>query len=566
MNEGGRKQPDDEDEGPAEEKSTTSEEGKRRPVRSRRMQEYIQQQDKTVPIKQRKCTHPGCEKLFSSGPGLRYHLRTHSPTARFFVCDHCSKEFKSFNGLKYHQEKTKCLDTRVDPPAPSSPHSPSLPNTLPPSFPPVNSRVESTPVSTKERTWLDETDSMRDPTPGPPSQDWPEPRHRKMESKRKQLERQAELSKVAGQGQQTARLPPQLEPVGSGEAERLLQFATIATGPQSPLLNKNMDWDRASTLASRERSNSSAGDVGVRTHPSSTATVTSITATSLQVESDSKSLRSASPLPSSPKEWDCPQGVWSHTPVWQCFSKGTKVCFDDGVSSTWYPVETLAMSRLQGRDLVPKDLEQPVPLRLVSKGSKESEGEVQLGFESQDSLPSRLTASCVLHHPFDVHKKGWASCSTKRTREVYGLTSSPLEIHDVCLPPTHSRQPATAKDSEGSEVNSLEYSSVVALSKMAQKRSQERSTGRQPHSSPNGQDVPKAKRPMNAFFLWSQTKRPEYIHKYTRSNREISGMLSKEWHKLSNQEKQEFQSKAKVKAELQKQQYPDCWKRKNHDH
>lgn len=85
---------DDEDEGPAEEKSTTSEEGKRRPVRSRRMQEYMQQQDKTVPIKQRKCTHPGCEKLFSSGPGLRYHLRTHSPTARFFVCDHCSKEFK----------------------------------------------------------------------------------------------------------------------------------------------------------------------------------------------------------------------------------------------------------------------------------------------------------------------------------------------------------------------------------------------------------------------------------------------------------------------------------------
>ena len=95
-------QHDDREEG-SEEKGQSEDEGdlltepitgKRRHVRSWRMQEYLQQQDKTLPQKQRKCPYPGCEKQFSSAPGLRYHLRTHSPNARHFCCDRCKKEFK----------------------------------------------------------------------------------------------------------------------------------------------------------------------------------------------------------------------------------------------------------------------------------------------------------------------------------------------------------------------------------------------------------------------------------------------------------------------------------------
>ena len=46
-------------------------------------------------------------------------------------------------------------------------------------------------------------------------------------------------------------------------------------------------------------------------------------------------------------------------------------------------------------------------------------------------------------------------------------------------------------------------------------------------------------------------------------SRDISSMLSKEWRKLSDSEKKQLQNEAKVKAEYQKQQHPDCWKRKH---
>ena len=70
--------------------------GKRPHVHSQRMKEYLAQQDKTVPQKLRQCPYPGCQKVFSSAPGLRYHKRTHSPTAGHFYCDRCKKKFKRY--------------------------------------------------------------------------------------------------------------------------------------------------------------------------------------------------------------------------------------------------------------------------------------------------------------------------------------------------------------------------------------------------------------------------------------------------------------------------------------
>lgn len=104
-----------------------------------------------------------------------------------------------------------------------------------------------------------------------------------------------------------------------------------------------------------------------------------------------------------------------------------------------------------------------------------------------------------------------------------------------------------------------QYSSaVVALSNMAKLKKQE---SRQ--QQPATQTKQKVKRPMNAFMRWSKTRRQEYLSKYPNTNnRQISVMLSKEWHEMDEGQKQQLAEEAKVQADLQRQQHPDCWKRK----
>ncbi|XP_076447418.1 uncharacterized protein LOC143284543 isoform X2 [Babylonia areolata] len=595
MNEGGIKQPHDELEGQDEKTSEEEISGggagglgvgrptvgstgpgpgpgpggpvasKRRHVRSQRMREYLQQQGEAAPLKQRKCSHPGCDKYFSSAPGLRYHQRTHLPDASNFRCQYCKKEFKSHNGLKYHLHKTKCQDAPVDVPSSPPPLPPPPPPdpqlsamlTLPPTAaqrdddqsshhsaagggcgdrggPPLAPPPPPPPPPAPAKN--DETDSMCDSVPGGlESRNWPEPRHRKMESRRKKMEQAARRAEEVEQGKISISPPSVPAPVGwpsslplernttgvSGEATGpLLEFAKIATGPQSPLLQSvpTLDWEQAR----------------------------------LQ------------------REWE---SAWWSRVVWQCFLQGTRVSIGAEASSPWFPVESVAASHLQHPSpVLPEDLSRPVPVCVLSqRKSSEHDNEVELTFECESGQQSRLIASCVSSHPFFVRNKGWASCDCSKTKEIYRLPTSPLETGDVCLPPSYTRQAVSAKDSEGTEVNSLEYSSAVVLSEMAQKRSQEGSGGQQQQQqqttpvSPDDQHAPKAKRPMNAFLLWSQTKRPEYITKFPRTNnRDISSMLSKEWRRLSESEKKQLQEAAKVKADRQRQQFPDCWKRKHH--
>ena len=40
------------------------------------------------------CPHEGCDKVLTSSPGLRYHMRTHSANDRPFHCNRCKKTFK----------------------------------------------------------------------------------------------------------------------------------------------------------------------------------------------------------------------------------------------------------------------------------------------------------------------------------------------------------------------------------------------------------------------------------------------------------------------------------------
>lgn len=40
------------------------------------------------------CPYEGCDKVLTSSPGLRYHMRTHSANDRPFHCNRCKKTFK----------------------------------------------------------------------------------------------------------------------------------------------------------------------------------------------------------------------------------------------------------------------------------------------------------------------------------------------------------------------------------------------------------------------------------------------------------------------------------------
>ncbi|KAG1657524.1 HMG box-containing protein 1 [Nymphon striatum] len=73
----------------------------------------------------------------------------------------------------------------------------------------------------------------------------------------------------------------------------------------------------------------------------------------------------------------------------------------------------------------------------------------------------------------------------------------------------------------------------------------------------------KAKRPMNAFMLFAKKFRPEFVSRSPgKDNRAISKLLGDRWKNMKDEEKEIYSEEARLKAELQKQVYPDCWKRK----
>ncbi|XP_050414422.1 uncharacterized protein LOC126828597 isoform X3 [Patella vulgata] len=87
--------------------------GKRRHVETERMREFRAVGEETR-IRRRKCPHEGCNKWFTSNPGLKYHVNTHSPTKSSYKCQNCFRSFISFNGLKYHK-KSICKRQSISP-------------------------------------------------------------------------------------------------------------------------------------------------------------------------------------------------------------------------------------------------------------------------------------------------------------------------------------------------------------------------------------------------------------------------------------------------------------------
>ncbi|KAK3738796.1 hypothetical protein RRG08_035676 [Elysia crispata] len=84
----------------------------------------------------------------------------------------------------------------------------------------------------------------------------------------------------------------------------------------------------------------------------------------------------------------------------------------------------------------------------------------------------------------------------------------------------------------------------------------------QPQQQHPSQDS-KSKRPMNGFMLFAQQHRAELKKKYPNTNnRMISTKLSEEWNNLPDSVRQQWKDEAKIKAEQQLKEHPDCWKRK----
>ena len=68
---------------------------KRPHVKTERMQEFIRAQDESnSPTKKLKCPELNCNKVFTSSPGLKYHLHTHTEKQPQFSCRKCQKVFK----------------------------------------------------------------------------------------------------------------------------------------------------------------------------------------------------------------------------------------------------------------------------------------------------------------------------------------------------------------------------------------------------------------------------------------------------------------------------------------
>ena len=73
----------------------------------------------------------------------------------------------------------------------------------------------------------------------------------------------------------------------------------------------------------------------------------------------------------------------------------------------------------------------------------------------------------------------------------------------------------------------------------------------------------RAKRPMNSFMLFAKKFRLELTRLHPgKDNRDISILLGERWRALTPEEKRMYAEEAQNLAEIQKQTYPDCWKRR----
>ncbi|KAL4226229.1 hypothetical protein ACF0H5_014213 [Mactra antiquata] len=514
---------------------------KRPHVKTERMQEFIRAQDESnSPTKKLKCSFDNCNKEYTSSPGLKYHLLSHQVKDPQFSCRKCNKVFKSANGLKYHREKTRCDDSDLG------------------------------------------------------LTDIPTPFQNIDHDNKEDIEKSSRASvQVPG----ALDLSTNVNTSTSCGMDKLTELAIIATGPQSPLLQKpKPPWENTPSSDVVRSLKEMLENCETYQHNSSKHNGSSINDLNLSVNnqqsiSNSESVygpdgsdpcvSTTSPLCMSPEDSEqLETSNWSHswpTAVWQCFIKGTKVKFLYSDETKWQLAEILAQKeeltqqaslKLQTSSFAPNGL---VISRIeVSKDIDQSE--IEIHFTPGVTGQPDIIALCQRDHPFFVKDKGWSSYFPCETVVHYGIPCCELSVNDVCLPPTHVEATSSEqifRSLEEYDFTPEDTSAVFTLSSMKQhKKDTDISppAGSQPTNPPLKVMEPsyvKAKRPMNAFLLFAKDFRLDYTQKYPkRDNRAISVMLGEEWQALSSDKKKTYEEKAKWLAEEQKKIHPDCWKRK----
>ncbi|XP_077979756.1 HMG box-containing protein 1-like [Glandiceps talaboti] len=571
----------------------------RQHTKTEKMQQFSQNQE-ISPQKLLKCPTEGCDKVLSSSPGLRYHLKTHEET-RPYSCKKCSKTFKSSNGLKYHLEKTKCEEMFTISEIPSVSYIP----------------VASTPTK--------QMPNIKDATIDVPAMETPKkikyiPHVLTIDTNNSYFEEPSTTLNDDSCSPLSANGEPDYgvnhSPQANDELECgvnqnqpanlnwLTELAIIATSPQSPLLQKTSTIPR-NPISTLERSLHSyakpprtpSPPPALIDHCEIIYTTPALHTHSTCVDEDSR-VTSSSPFPASPKLSESSSGTWSHswpTAVWQCFMKGTRVHFTSGPRTDWRLAEELGSNEslaaqayqqqeeYNGRGISPTSGYAPNGLQLLKVAEDESDSGLvlTLTFKSCSPVQPNLVAECELEHPFFVKDKGWSSYNPCLTVEKYGIPCCELESGDLCLPPSHP-EAISFQDSEVFEsfksfdFTPMDSSAVLALSSMARHRRDLEMSPRSPGSpsktgsptSPHKQKKHKVepnrgKRPMNAFMLFAKKFRLEYTQLYPgKDNRAISVILGDRWKKMKVEERKVYAQEAKMLAEEHKKIHPDCWKRK----
>ncbi|CAH1785045.1 unnamed protein product [Owenia fusiformis] len=584
---------------------------KRPHVKTEKMAEFLRSHGESgiSPAKLLHCPLDGCNKVLTSSPGLRYHMRTHNSVERPYECHRCQKTFKSANGLKYHLEKTKCDDS-------SPSHQMNYISAKPKAVTNLISLEcdeEGLPDSDSDqdlpkmdRHHLSPSHLHYDVIDGPTETVTTEPSsHFHMSGDVETFHYDPQTFSALNYKKHDVNAHSHSSPVGpglgsphniqsqdsqsQGSHNWLEELAEIATGPQSPLMQRH---EREHPLAKTQRiqeDNPAVFEKAVHSYAKSPNTpirpekvrskikTPSKTSRSISFDTSDTHVTSSSPFPTDPV--DNGDNCWPRA-VWQCFIAGTQIRFTSGPKTGWQKAEALGnRDRLTSlASHKPPDNFAPDGLRLLHIEEKSCDssprGILELRFTTDVVGSPELISECDLDHPFYVKDKGWSSYYPNITVEHYGIPCCELELNDVCLPPDHSDTiytPDVFNSFKSYDFTPADSSAVFTLSSMAmQKRDQELSPcSTCSPGSPSRKynktkhDSLKAKRPMNAFMIFAKKYRLEYTQLYPgKDNRAISVLLGDKWKRMKTEERKVFATEAKVLAEHHKKINPDCWKRR----
>ncbi|XP_074645902.1 HMG box-containing protein 1-like [Tubulanus polymorphus] len=521
---------------------------KRHQVKTERMQEYLRAQaEQSSPTKRLQCPEEGCNKVLTSSPGLRYHLKSHYQD-RPYMCLRCNKRFKSANGLKYHTERTKCQifhhDDRSSSPIFIDESTDNSLSPWKPSISPTSSAIRCLnpslecfegPDSLPEEDYNCPVIRMQHQLPGlfrprlciqqqktgfqvsaraidsiPSSSSVAV---KELTTKPKEI---VAISPDSTNPSSSLSSSPPLGNHSSSPLDALTELAIIATGPQSPLIRNNPTRN-------------------------------------LKDESDDY-VTSSSPCPTSPKN-----GGWSHrwpTAVWQCFMKGSRVRFTSGSNMDWQLAEDVGFKESMSNSASqnPAQLTRYAPNGLRILRIEDCQMFLRLRFTTDIPTASELIVECRQDHPFFIKDKGWASFQPSATAENYGIPCNELEKNDICLPPSHPEATFTLdvfQTLKSYDLSPQDSSAVLTLSCMAkQKRDQELAS---PVKSVPSTTPTKPKRPMNAFMIFARKSRMAYTHQHPgKDNRTISVLLGEAWKKMSASDREFYNMEAAALAEQKK--------------